>query len=239
MNADLLSRGARSPVRGVLVPSDANPPAGVGTPSTAGPTAGPATGGGTTGGGTTGGGTAGGPTTTPQPGAEDPSSPVSGDAGATASASVPTTAGLDVLSQELAGEHAAVYAFALLAGRAKDDAQDRALRAYATHVRLRDELERTLRAAGVDPPVASPAYDVGPVPSTRAEVAALAGSVESSLASLAAQSVGVAEGSARAQAASRLVEAARRSATWTRRPTALPGEGVTRPPGGTGTTPPG
>jgi hypothetical protein len=227
VNADLLARAAKSPGRGVLTPDAASPQGAQGTPGATGST-------GAT--GTTAGGTdeAGPSAAAGSPGTGGATEPgTSGDTTGSAPAGGLSTTGLNGLNQELAGEHAAVYAFALLAGRSKGPVHEHALESYATHVRLRDALERTLLDAGADPPVASSAYDVGPVPSTPVAIVALAASAETSLTSLAAQSVGTVEGEARTAAASRLVEAARRSAGWTRTPTALPGPGVDQPVTGT------
>jgi hypothetical protein len=129
----------------------------------------------------------------------------------------------DALTQELDGEHAAVYAYGLIAGRLRGQNRERALAEYARHVELRDRLEAQLVVAGVDPPAAAAAYGIADVPDNRAEAAILAGRIESALAALAAQTVGATEGQDRAEAAARLVAAARRAAAWTGRPTALPG----------------
>lgn len=141
----------------------------------------------------------------------------------------PSSRAIASWSQELDGEHAAVYVYGLLAGRLSGAAKDLALRNYAVHLGLRDALERRLLAAGSEPPPAAAAYDLGTIPTTRAQAAELAARVEGAVASTAAQTVGVTETEDRDAAAARLVAAARRGAHWTGRPSALPGAGASLP----------
>ena len=94
--------------------------------------------------------------------------------------------------------------------------------AWAWHLARRDLLEERLLAAGVQPPVAAPAYDVGAAPDASG-AARLAATVERRLAGLAVRAVAATEGDDRREAAAGLVEGARRLAGWTGRPETLPG----------------
>ena len=102
-------------------------------------------------------------------------------------------------------------------GRARD--------AWASHMTRRDVLEERLLAAGVQPPAAAPAYDLGtPVtPVTSASAATLAATVEDRLATLEARAVAATAGADRSDAAEALVAGARRAAAWRGRPAALAG----------------
>jgi hypothetical protein len=69
---------------------------------------------------------------------------------------------VDELQRTLAAEHAAVYVYGVLGGRAADLPDER-LRAalaaaYDAHVTRRDELRRTISVLGADPVAAEPAY---------------------------------------------------------------------------------
>ncbi len=121
-----------------------------------------------------------------------------------------------------AGEHAAVFAYGFVAGRARG--RDRALArdGWAWHLARRDQLEERLLEAGVQPPAAAPAYDLGKASGASA-AGQLAGRVEDRVARLAARAVAATAGQDRADAATSLVAAARRAARWRGRTTPLPG----------------
>jgi hypothetical protein len=130
--------------------------------------------------------------------------------------------GHEALAALTAGEHAAVYAYgtvvALVAPRERARARD----AWNWHMARRDVLEERLLAAGVQPPSAAPAYDIGKVTSA-AGATALAASVEDRLATLGARTVAATSGPDRSGAAEALVAGARRAAAWRGRGSALPG----------------
>jgi hypothetical protein len=130
---------------------------------------------------------------------------------------------IGTLSRTLAGEHAAVFAYGLITARASGTHQMLARRLWEAHRARRDELERRLAAAGVSPPAALPAYDVGRVPTTPAQLSALAARVENGLAAVAVSAVSRTAGPLRAEAALDLVAAARRAAEWLGGWPALPG----------------
>jgi hypothetical protein len=121
-----------------------------------------------------------------------------------------------------AGEHAAVFAYGLVAARVVPKQRARARAGWAWHLERRDLLEERLLTAGVQPPAAAPAYDLGGTP-TAGGAARLAATVEQRVASLAVRTVAATQGDDRREAAAALVEGARRAAGWSGRPHALPG----------------
>jgi hypothetical protein len=121
-----------------------------------------------------------------------------------------------------AGEHAAVFAYGLIAARVPPGRREQARAAWAWHLTRRDLLEERLLAAGVQPPVAAPGYDVGGVPTARG-ASRLAATVERRLGALAVRAVAATQGDDRREAAAGLVEGTRRLAAWTGRPETLPG----------------
>jgi hypothetical protein len=84
------------------------------------------------------------------------------------------TTDLDALQQTLAGEHAAVHAFGLLAGRAAplgpQSYRAGLTAAYDTHLARRDDLRRLIMAGGGDPVAAEPSYLVPPDLTRRAAI---------------------------------------------------------------------
>ena len=128
----------------------------------------------------------------------------------------------DALVALTSGEHAAVFAYGVVAARVSPGRRQAARAAWSWHLARRDLLEERLLAAGVQPPVAAPAYDVGVAPDASG-AARLAATVERRLAGLAVRAVAATEGDDRREAATGLVEGARRLAGWTGRPETLPG----------------
>ena len=154
------------------------------------------------------------PTATPSP---SPSAAVTPTP--VAVAAMPAAA-RDALGALAAGEHAAVYAYGVITARIAPGERGRAQAAWASHVRHRDELEERLQDAGVEAPVAAPAYDLG---AQAQDPAGLAAAVEDGLATLAARAVAATTDADRRDAADSLVAAARGAAGWRGRPVALPG----------------
>jgi len=140
----------------------------------------------------------------------------------TPGAPVLATGARDALLALTAGEHAAVFAYGVIAARVPKGRREQARAAWAWHLARRDLLEERLLAAGVQPPVAAPAYDVGAAPNASG-AARLAATVERRLAVLAVRAVAATEGDDRREAIAALVEGARRLAAWTGRPETLPG----------------
>jgi hypothetical protein len=127
------------------------------------------------------------------------------------------------LTRLLQGEHAAAYAYGTVAAWVTPALRPRARTCWTGHLAGRDALIRLLTAAGVTAPAASPAYDVGTVPTGSSAAVALAAKVEGRCAALAAATVAVTSDGGRLLAAEVLVASARRQAGWTASVPALPG----------------
>lgn len=127
------------------------------------------------------------------------------------------------LTRMLAGEHAAVYAYGVVTARVSDRLRERATAGWQAHVLRRDALKETLLRADVTPPVAAAAYDLGTMTSGSAGAVALATRVEAAVAEVAVSAVHLTHAQHRTAAATAVVDAARRQASWTRGPVALPG----------------
>jgi hypothetical protein len=159
------------------------------------------------------------------------SSPTSSPAGSATNSpdSSPTTsttrdpASTAGLSHLLEAEHAAVFAYGLITARVPEARRQAARALWLAHLARRDELERELTAAGVTPPAALPAYGVGAVPATPAQITGLAARVEERMATVALAIVTTTSGYVRNQAALDLVRAARRAANWRGTSVPLPG----------------
>jgi hypothetical protein len=128
----------------------------------------------------------------------------------------------EALAALTAGEHAAVYAYGAVVALVASRERNRAREAWRWHRARRDVLEERLLAAGVQPPPAAPAYDLGRALSA-AGATALAASVEDRLATLGARTVAATSGPDRSDAAEALVAGARRAAVWRGRGMSLPG----------------
>ncbi len=131
-------------------------------------------------------------------------------------------AGADALAALTSGEHAAVYAYGVVVARVAERDRARARQAWAWHLARRDVLEERLLAAGLRPPAAAPAYELGPLPAPGA-VVTLAATVEDRIAALVVRAVATTTGADRADAAAALVAVARRAAAWRGRGASLPG----------------
>jgi hypothetical protein len=169
----------------------------------------------------------------PLPGAAPPTPPPASPAGSPSAspsgslAAGPAEDGLSdtaraALTALTAGEHAAVYAYGAVVARVSARERGRARDAWSWHMARRDVLEERLLAAGVQPPPAAPAYDLG-TPTSAAGAAELASMVEDRLATLGARTIGVTSGPDRSDAAEALVAGARRAAAWRGRGAPLPG----------------
>ncbi|MBW9205490.1 ferritin-like domain-containing protein [Mumia sp. zg.B17] len=130
----------------------------------------------------------------------------------------------DALQNALAGEHAAVYSYGLVAGRleARSPVQRQAAGAFALHRKRRDDLRAWLAQDKQDPVDPEPAYATGQV-ATASDARRLAQQVESGLVRSWLAVVGVTEGERRAYACAAVDESATALLAWGGKPTALPG----------------
>ena len=129
----------------------------------------------------------------------------------------------DALGALLAGEHAAVFGYAVVTARLDGSRRPAAERVWLAHQTRRDELERYLVARGAQPPVAARAYDLGPLPQTPDQARELAVRIEDGLATAAAGALGPASGTIRPAAATILLASARTATGWSGKAQALPG----------------
>ena len=131
---------------------------------------------------------------------------------------------LAAAQRTLGGEHAAVYAYGVVAAQAvsEPDSQLRAAAAYAVHIRRRDALMAQIAASHADPDAALPAYSL-PAHGDAAAAARVGRLVESRCGVLYADLVAGSAGSPRTFARTALLDAADRELTWGGRPSNLPG----------------
>jgi Domain of unknown function (DUF4439) len=128
----------------------------------------------------------------------------------------------------LAGEHAAVYAYGVLAAVIDDQARGtppdhRATRDYVAHRSRRDELIAAITARGATPVDAQPAYRLPFPVVTVTSASRLARLVERRLAATYATAVGHSVADVRSLLAGALADAAVATVSWGAEPTAFPG----------------
>ncbi|MFG3494535.1 ferritin-like domain-containing protein [Streptomyces sp. NPDC047928] len=130
---------------------------------------------------------------------------------------------MEAAQAALAAEHAAVYGYGVVGGRAGDDRRAEATAALAAHRARRDALERTVRDLGGRPGASAPAYALPfPVPDAAAAVR-LAAELEDRVAGVYSDLVRAADGPLRREAAGALREAAVRAVRWRGTGVAFPG----------------
>jgi hypothetical protein len=134
---------------------------------------------------------------------------------------------VDALQGTLAAQHAAVFVFGALGGRASSltaPALQAALAtAYDDHVRRRDHLRVMVVAAGDDPVAAEPAYRLPSRLSTAEQIAAEALRVQRSCVTTYAALVAATSGAARRWAVEAMAATALTEADFGGGPQALPG----------------
>ena len=134
---------------------------------------------------------------------------------------------VSALQSTLAAEHAAVYVFAVLGGRAavlgESPLRPALATAYDTHLARRNRLQAVVRDAGDEPVAAEPAYDVPRPLTTPAQIAAEALRVERACVSTYAALVAAATGADRAWAIETLSAGALSELTFGGPPQPLPG----------------
>lgn len=128
----------------------------------------------------------------------------------------------------LAGEHAAVYAYGVLAAVINDRARGsrpdrRATSDFVAHRQRRDALVEQITARGATPVAAQPLYELPFPVTTVASAARLARLVERRLAATYAAAAGESVAAVRALAAAGLADAAVATVSWGAAPTAFPG----------------
>ncbi|MFE3329043.1 ferritin-like domain-containing protein [Streptomyces sp. NPDC059176] len=134
-----------------------------------------------------------------------------------------TTDTVRAVQAALAAEHAAVYGYGVVGGRAGDARRAEVKAAYAGHRARRDAMERTVRDLGAAPVAARAAYALPfPVPDSAAAVR-LAAVLEDRVAGVYSDLVRAAEGALRREAADALREAAVRAVRWRGSGVAFPG----------------
>lgn len=123
----------------------------------------------------------------------------------------------------LRGEHAAVYAYEVIAARLAGAAQAAAVAALAEHQDAVDALSGVLRSAEREVPPAEPAYRLPRPVAAPADLQALALEVEERLTALHGDVVAAADAGTRLLATDLLVRTASRAAAWRGSGVALPG----------------
>lgn len=136
-------------------------------------------------------------------------------------------AAVDALQRTLAAEHAAVYIFGVLGGRAAvlgaSPLRPALATAYDAHVARRDQVRVLVRAAGGDPVAAEPAYDLPRALTTPAQITEEALRVERACVTTYAALVAATAGSDRAWAVGTLGAGALSELSFGGPPLALPG----------------
>ncbi len=136
-------------------------------------------------------------------------------------------AAVAALQRTLAGEHAAVYVFGVLGGRAavlgQSPLRPALATAYDAHVVRRNQVRVLVRAAGADPVAAEPAYALPRDLTTPAQLTAEALRVERTCVTTYAALVAATSGSDRAWAVATLSAGALSELTFGGPPQPLPG----------------
>ncbi len=127
------------------------------------------------------------------------------------------------LTQALAGEYAATYAYGLIGARLIGAEQGRARRALDSHRQARDELRIDLAALQATVPPPAPAYDTGSAVDTAAQAKALAVQTELRLVRNWAAVATTSAGASRERAVRNAQECATRAVSWGASSQAFPG----------------
>ncbi|MFE0703893.1 ferritin-like domain-containing protein [Streptomyces sp. NPDC058872] len=130
---------------------------------------------------------------------------------------------LDATQAALAAEHAAVYGYGVVGGRLGAERRAEAASAHTAHRARRDALRRTVRDLGGTPVVAEAAYALPFRVADAADAERLAAVLEDRVAGVYSDLVRATEGSARAEAAAALREAAVRAVRWRGSDVTFPG----------------
>jgi hypothetical protein len=137
---------------------------------------------------------------------------------------------VDALQRTLAAEHAAVYIFGVLGGRAAvlglSPLRPALATAYDTHLARRNQVRLLVRTAGGVPVAAEPAYDLPRALTTPAQITAEALRVERACVTTYAAMVAATTGTDRAWAVVTLSDGALSELSFGGQPLALPGLGT-------------
>jgi hypothetical protein len=138
---------------------------------------------------------------------------------------------LEALQRTLAAEHAALYVFGVLAGRAEvlgpSPLRASLSTAYDAHLARRTDLRAQVTAAGGDPVAAAPAYDLPRALTTPAQIASEALRVERACVATYAALVAATSGPDRAWAVAALAAGAISETTFGGAARPLPGLSAT------------
>lgn len=130
---------------------------------------------------------------------------------------------LPALAKALTAEHAAVYAYGLIAARASGKARDLTTAAYHAHRARRDRLRALIVERGGTPPETEAAYALPFTPRSSADALRLAALIEDGMAAVYLELVATDDRDIRRMAALALQETATRAYTLRPTLTALPG----------------
>ncbi|MFY0409124.1 DUF4439 domain-containing protein [Solicola sp. PLA-1-18] len=132
---------------------------------------------------------------------------------------------VDAWQEALAAEHAAVYAYGVVAGRLDRDTppQVRATASYRAHLERRDVVAARIAAADAVPVQAEPAYELPGRITDAASARPVAQQVEDRCAVVHAAVVAAAEDDRRTEALGWLTDCATRLLAWGGSASALPG----------------
>ncbi|GAB2972789.1 ferritin-like domain-containing protein [Streptomyces pseudoechinosporeus] len=157
--------------------------------------------------------------------------------GAQSSGDAEASAELKAVQAALRAEHAAVYGYGVVGGKAGEERRAEAQAAYDAHRARRDALARAVRDLDGKPEPAAAAYAL-PFPVTDADAAVrLAVELEERVAGVYSDVVRAAGGARRRDAAQALREAAVRAARWRGGSVAFPGLAERAAPAAAPTTP--
>lgn len=125
-----------------------------------------------------------------------------------------STAATAALTEALAAEYAAIFAYGPIGVELDDELAEAAREAEAAHRARRDALILALAADGVDPPAAEASYALPFEVTGAADALRLAVLVEERVAAVWRAALAASDGTARAEALDALVDAALRAAGW-------------------------
>lgn len=121
---------------------------------------------------------------------------------------------VDALQKALAGEHAAVWGYAVVGAHVRGASLASARAALTVHLARRDRLAARVRDLGGTPVAAEPAYELPHPVRTASDAEVLATDLEEKVAAVWADAVAATTGADRTAAVAALSDAAVRGALW-------------------------